>query len=170
MELRLSKLGKIVVAVAFFLYFVGYINDPLNNFLMNNINLVFHEAGHTLAIFLGQFIYVLAGSVFQVMVPLFLVGYFAWYRLELFSGSLLMYWLGSAIVSVGIYAADGKLRALPLITGDPDTHDWFYLFSTAGLLDHAEGIGFAIKAFGILVIFAAAVASFYFAAKEGEAV
>jgi len=40
------------------------------------VNLIFHEAGHIIFSFFGMFIHVLAGSAFQVALPLFISFFF----------------------------------------------------------------------------------------------
>lgn len=149
-------------------YFFLYIQDPMGEMVVNHFHLVMHEAGHTLAMFFGTFIHVLAGTAFQIFVPAVFVGYFFWYRREMFSGSVLLYLLGSSIINAGIYISDGAARALPLLGGDPDGHDWYYLLGVFDLLPHAPNLGLIVRMLGIMVIFAAAVLTFFYSLTKKD--
>lgn len=66
-------------------------------------------------------------------------------------------WLGQNALYVSTYAADAQERALPLITQDPSTHDWWMLLRTADLLAYDDTIGFvflglALLAFGTALL------------------
>src|SRR5688500_14433406 len=45
--------------------------------LMHGSLLIFHEAGHVIFMPFGEFLMVLGGSLFQLMVPAFFIAYFA---------------------------------------------------------------------------------------------
>ena len=44
--------------------------------LMDNIDLVIHEAGHVFFSLFGKFIYTLGGSLMQLIIPLIIAGFF----------------------------------------------------------------------------------------------
>jgi hypothetical protein len=150
---------KAIVAGLFSVYFIRciFFNDDHWCFI-DGANLVIHELGHFLFLPFGQFIYVLGGSLFQIIVPLAAVLYF--YRTDQrFSGALTLFWLGESIVNVSIYARDAVVRQLPLITGDIDSHDWHYLLSELGWLSHTEIVANAIFGIGVGVTVAAIILS-----------
>lgn len=118
---------------------------------IHGIDLVIHEAGHTFAIFLPHFLYVLAGSALQVLLP----AVCAWTFLkqgQIGSFAVALFWTGESVTDVAIYMADGKKRALPLLGGDPTGHDWHYLLGQLGLLNWAEFLGRLTFGVGIVIV------------------
>ncbi|OWL97932.1 hypothetical protein CBQ26_06780 [Deinococcus indicus] len=99
--------------LALWLTVPGILN-PLRGDLLGGVNLVFHEAGHVLLIPAGETLTLLGGSAAQVAVPLACAAAFLW-RGDRFAAG------------VAAYIRDAPLRQLDLITGDPDTHDWWQL-------------------------------------------
>ena len=124
------------------------------------INLVFHEAGHTIFIFFAEFIHVLAGSAFQVFVPAFCIGYFIWKR-QFGSAAVLGFWLGQSILNVAIYAGDAVVQVLPLLGGDDTMHDWNYLLNETGLINYTDAIAHGMYATGVAVMILSALACLY---------
>ena len=121
---------------------------------IHGVDLVIHEAGHTFAIILPRFFYVLGGSALQVVLPAVCAFTFLRQR-QIASFAVGLFWTGESITDVAIYMADGKKRALPLLTGDPAGHDWHYLLGQLGLLNWAEALGRLTFGVGILLITAA---------------
>lgn len=118
--------------------------------------LIIHEAGHVFFVPFGWTLRILGGSLFQLILP----GLFVWsflrrsYRPGV---QISLVWWGQNALYVSTYAADAQERALPLITNDPTTHDWWNLLRAAGLLpyDDVVGIAFlglALLAFGIALL------------------
>lgn len=144
---RYDPLKLLVLALAAFYVgrFVLFPSVILHAFLHWPL-LVFHEAGHLLMAPLGQLMALLGGSFWQVAVPLALVLYFALTR-QLFSAALLLFLLAFSLLDVSVYAADAQARALPLITFDPDTHDWWQILGRLELLsyDRVVATGFYLE-------------------------
>ena len=68
--------------------------------------------------------------------------------------AVVLFWLGTALVHVGVYMADARTQALGLVSmgaGEP-LHDWFYLLGRAGLLGQDRLIGGAIRLCGLLAM------------------
>lgn len=120
--------------------------------LIQDINLIFHEAGHTLFMWAPQFVTIVMGSGFEILVPLALTLYFL--RQEQVEGVVFgLWWTGTAFWSTGIYAGDALDRSLPLIGGmDQAFHDWYNILLDLKLLYQAEPIGQAIYFIGTLCI------------------
>ena len=122
---------------------------------IHGIDLVFHEAGHVIFGFFGEFLAVLGGSLMQVLIPVIATAAFVRTR-QWASGAVTLFWTGQALTDVAIYAADGRARALPLLA-EGLIHDWHYLLGRLGLLQSAESIGRAIFALGALTMIASLV-------------
>ncbi len=117
------------------------------------MNLVFHEAGHLIFGFFGQFIAVLGGSLNQVLIPAICVGAFLRTR-QYASAAVALFWTGQSLADVAVYAADGRAMALPLLA-EGLIHDWNYLLGTTGLLQRAELIGRLMFGGGALLMLGA---------------
>lgn len=108
--------------------------------LIHMVNLVFHEAGHVIFFFFGHFLYVLGGSLTEVLIP-FLVTIHFLRQHDWLGVSVGAWWSSTAWLSVGIYISDAQERALPLITGDIESHDWHHLLSLLNILPYDNLIG-----------------------------
>jgi hypothetical protein len=93
---------------------------------------------------------VAGGTVFQLGLPL-LAGIIFYRQGDVFAVTVALFWLGTNAVEVGIYAADARARALPLVspsTAEP-IHDWYYMLARAGLLRLDLLIGGLFRAGGL---------------------
>ena len=109
------------------------------------VNLPFHEAGHVLFSPFGRFIAVAGGSLFQVMVPLVVMGVFLFSHRDIFGSSVAWWWAGQSIWDLTPYIYDaraGNMTLLGGITGrdNPDVHDWKNLLTWTGLLKYDHSI------------------------------
>ena len=103
------------------------------------ISLVFHEAGHVIFGFFGQFITILGGSLNQVLVPAVCTGVFLT-RQQWGSASATLFWTGQSLADVAVYVYDGRAMALPLLA-EGLIHDWNFILGRLGLLYRAETLG-----------------------------
>ena len=155
---------KLIVAVIASLYFFWCAYDPYQWHLIDGVNLLIHEAGHIIFSALGEFLMIAGGSLFQIIMPAIFVGYFSYQR-QLFSAALVLFWVGESILNVSVYAGDSLALQLPLLGGSDTLHDWNYLLSSTGLLQHTAAIAGGIRLLGTLVVIAASVGAFVFARR-----
>jgi len=108
--------------------------------LLDNIDLVIHEAGHFFFSLFGKFIYTLGGTLMQIILPSIIAGYFFRnnYRTGVQFGLL---WLGQNFINISVYAADAQTRKLPLLGGNKVYHDWHYLLGEIGILEYDYPVG-----------------------------
>ena len=161
-RLTSSNYGKLVAAVLATLYFGRCILTATDWHFIDNVNLLIHEAGHAIFFFFGEFLYILGGSLFQVLFPLVFVGYFVW-KQQFFSASLVLFWIGENLLNVSVYAGDAIVMQLPLLGGDTNGHDWHNILSMLHALQFTSVVSGTIYAAGIIVIVLAAAGSLYFA-------
>jgi len=114
---------------------------------MHSINLVFHEAGHFIFFWAPRQIMVIMGTGLQIIIPFFFMIVFIRQN-DWFASCVMSWWGFQSIVDSAYYIADAKDRSMPLITGDPDSHDWWYLLGQWGILDYSEFIGNIIMYLG----------------------
>jgi hypothetical protein len=111
-----------------------------NFFFLHNFNLIIHEAGHVIFMFLGEFITFLGGTLLQLMIPIGAITSF-FLRKEFYNCAVCLFWLSVNFFDVSRYMSDARSQELPLLGGEAVTHDWFYLFGRMGLLNYDQTIG-----------------------------
>jgi hypothetical protein len=117
--------------------------------LIDNVDLVIHEAGHFFFSFFGKFIYTLGGTLMQIILPSIIAGFFL--RNNYRTGvQFSLLWLGQNFINISVYAADARARRLPLLGGDKVYHDWHYLLGELGILQHDQMVGLIF--FGIAIM------------------
>jgi hypothetical protein len=160
------KTSKLIVAVLAGLYFLWCAFDPYEWRLIDGVNLVIHEAGHFVFRPFGEFITIAGGSLFQVIMPALFVIYFAYHR-NLYSASMVIFWVGQSTLNVSVYAGDAVAMQLPLLGGPDSFHDWNYLLTSMDLLMATSKVALLIRAAGTLLILGGCIGSVWFA-RNGE--
>ncbi len=145
--------GKLIGALIAIVYIVYAIHTPQEFHIISTVNLIFHEAGHTLAAFFGKFIHFIAGSAMQIIVPLIIAGYF-FLRREFYSSGIVIMWMGQSMVEVSVYMGDAQRMILPLLGGDAVEHDWNTLFTMLGVLNYTDQIANATYFAALLIVLA----------------
>ncbi len=156
-----DRYARTAVALLASAYFIHYALTPDDWHFIDNANLIFHEAGHAIFIFFGQFIHILMGSGFQVLLPLSIALYF-FYTRQRFSGAITLMWVGQNLINVSIYAGDAIVMQLPLLGGDSVIHDWNYLLTTMNILRYAPEVASTLDTLGYCTIGAGIVLTFCF--------
>jgi hypothetical protein len=152
------RLGLVIVACA---YFWHYALTYTQWHFIDIVNLIFHEAGHTIFFFLGDFIRIAAGSGFQVALPLFITCYF-FYTKQKISGVICLMWVGQNLLNVSVYAGDAIKMQLDLLGGDGVIHDWNYLLSTLNILKYTPAVASSVYWLGLLIIFTGTFLALYY--------
>lgn len=129
----------------------------INNSIMHNINLAFHEAGHVLFMALGNFMMVLGGSLMQLIVPAVVMMAFVFKHENAFGGAVALWWLGQSAMDLAPYVYDARSGQLLLIGGfigreRPGSHDWTNLLGRLGMLDDAHALGTFTNFVGMVVM------------------
>jgi hypothetical protein len=123
------------------------------------INLPFHEAGHILFIPLGQFMTVLGGSLFQVIVPAGLTVIFLTKHRDVFGAAVTWWWTGENFVDLAPYIDDARKLSLVLIGGrtgaEVEGHDWERILMTLGWLHLDHALGRLAHVFGVMIMMSA---------------
>jgi hypothetical protein len=122
--------------------------------LLRWFDLVFvpiHEGGHLLFGWFGsKWLMIAGGTLLQLFVPFALAVYFV-FRRQVPGTAFCAFFFFEQFLPVATYMADSRSQSLTYVTvGDPDLaeHDWAYLFSHAGVLDHDIQIGAFVRVMG----------------------
>jgi hypothetical protein len=118
--------------------------------LLDNIDLVIHEAGHFFFSFFGKFIYTLGGTLMQIILPSIIALFFFRnnYRTGVQFGLL---WLGQNFINISVYAADARARKIPLLGGNKVYHDWHYILGELGILEYDQEVGYVLVGIAIII-------------------
>jgi hypothetical protein len=127
---------------------------------LHNVNLIFHEAGHAILMFFGQFIHLVGGSLMQITVPTALCVYF-FITQQRYSSAIALWWTGQNFLDVSIYIKDAQERLLPLLGGEASLHDWHFILLDLRLLVYDNIIGNITYGIGILIYVVAIAAGLY---------
>ena len=127
--------------------------DPDSSTIFGGITLAFHEMGHLIFSFLGQFICVLMGSGTQILIPILVIVLFYKQQRDFFGMAVGGFWLSFSLFDVARYVADARAQELPLVNigGGDAEHDWYYLLSRVHLLSFDHGIAFLIRGVALIV-------------------
>jgi hypothetical protein len=125
---------------------------------LHRANLAFHEFGHLFFRPLGQTMTILGGSLFQVLLPVALAGYFAVWQQDNFAAAAASWWAGQNLVDLAPYIRDAEYRALPLVGGrGEESHDWGNLLEHWNAVDQCHAIARTSFATGLLLMAASLV-------------
>lgn len=123
--------------------FIGmdFRSNAIGQSWFHNVNLIFHEAGHMIFRPFGRTMMILGGSLFQVLVPLMLMGVFLSLHRDGFAAAVCLWWVGQSLMDVAPYIADARALRLPLLGGgtgadSPGMHDWANLLRPRGWLQY----------------------------------
>lgn len=133
---------------------------PALLWILDIINLFIHEAGHLFFKIFGMWLHIIAGSLFQVALPLALAIVTARHRLS--QVGYPAFWVGESLVNVSVYIKDAPYKHLRLIARGL-IHDWNWLLS--GNLEAAEPLGEIAYWLGILLCIGSVTGGAYFAVR-----
>lgn len=139
-------------------------------FVIDNLTLIIHEAGHTIfGIFGWRFLTVLGGTLLQILLP-FLLFIVSWRSRKIVVSQASLYWLGFAWLDSAAYCADAYTQDLPLIGNLPkSSHDFLNILSDMNILNHYKTISWIMFVIGCFIL-VTGIALPYFSKKRTETV
>jgi hypothetical protein len=142
------------VPVWLYLAYVGVeqFQHPLEfHSLFAAINLCIHEGGHLLFRPFGDTLHIAGGTIAQLGAPIISMSVLLKQR-DYFGITVCLGWLSTNLIGVGVYMADARDQALPLVSAEGGDgaiiHDWNYLFGDLGLLGADKTIGLFTRGLG----------------------
>ena len=161
---------RIIVLVALAWILRRHLTDPAYSSIFAGVNLGFHEMGHAaLGWFGNRMLTTAGGTLFEVGVPV-AAGIYLWVKQrDPFGAAFCLFWMGTALFGAGVYAADARAQALPLVSPfgpvDVDSHDWTVMLLRIGRISQDQQIGGALRAGGALAMTAGLAAGGWIAWK-----
>ncbi len=147
------------------LYFLYCLATPSDWHFIDGVNLIFHEAGHTIIGILGnEFLAVAGGTILQLLVPFGTAAYFFKTEQRLSSMVALM-WAGQSLVNVSVYAGDAQAMSLDLIGGENAIHDWSYMLNALHMIRHTPQVAAGIYMMAAICIVGAIAYAAYVCAN-----
>lgn len=158
---KIGRLARAAVLLGLVVWTWQFARAPMGSESVLHLpNLVFHEAGHVLLGFSGDFIRVLGGSLFQFALPLALAGAFL-RQGDPFGASVCTWWAGQNLLDLAPYIADARALQLVLLGGktgaEVEGHDWEYLLTELGWLQHDRTLGLWAHRVGLMMMAGAIV-------------
>ena len=155
---RLAWYGRIAAFLLLAVWGTGVVLSRMTDapVVLHLTVILFHEAGHVIFSPFGEALRVAGGTLGQLLMPL--VCAIALHRRDdNFGAAICLAWMALSGIDASIYAYDAADPLLPLIgggTGADSFHDFIFLFERYGQLHHARGWAMAIKALGVLGLYA----------------
>ena len=112
-----------------------------------------HELGHVVLRFGGEFVGVAGGTIFQLGFPLVAMFMFLRQR-DYFAVTVGSSWLSYNMYTMATYIADSREMKLDYVTvggGGEGIHDWDYMLTAFGLLEHDKQIAFLVRVVAFFV-------------------
>jgi len=125
------------------------------------INTPFHEAGHMFFMPLGKFMHTLGGTLGQFLMPLICFVVLLWKTRDAFGAAVCFWWFGENMLDIVAYMDDALVLTMPLLGGNTGNtspygfHDWEYLLTETGLIQHAHGLAKSVHIIGSILMIAA---------------
>lgn len=122
------------------------------------LSIVPHEAGHLVCTPFGWVLYVLGGSIWQVLIYVLLALYVG--ALQGRHRLALVFWTiaGHSLINLSVYIADAAERKLPLIFGmDKSHHDWGNLLAHYDALAYDDTLALIVMLAGAALVSIAAL-------------
>lgn len=125
---------------------------------MHAILLPFHEAGHVLFAFMGDFMHVAGGTIGQLAMPVVAAIALQRGRGDSFGAAVAVWWLACSLMDVAPYAWDALEPRLILLggqTGEDGPHDWIQMLNAVGRLQSAHAVGQGFHRLGAVTMIVA---------------
>ena len=127
-------------------------------FIIDDANLLFHEAGHLICGLFGATMGLYGGTLGQLVFPI-ISGIAFWRQRSWVSVSVAMLWFFENIFNISPYVADARAQKLPLVGGGE--HDWTNILSRWEALQYDTTLASILIVIGWLGLFATVVWTTY---------
>ena len=133
------SIGFIILVILIIVNDDGFIR------VIDDANLLFHEAGHLIFGVFGNTMGLYGGTLGQLVIPVICaIAFLIWKSYVSVAVALL--WFFENFFNIAMYVADARARVLPLVGGGK--HDWTTILSGLGALQHDTTIASALRVAG----------------------
>ncbi|NQV35123.1 MAG: hypothetical protein HQ515_20685 [Phycisphaeraceae bacterium] len=139
---------KKIIAICLLPYAVWLVLFYRYHFL-DGANLLIHEAGHMVFLPLGLTLHIIGGTLWQLVFPAVVAGYF-WRRRQRYESAVGCLWLGESLMYTAVYVGDAMAMILPRVGGP--IHDWNWLLHRVGLLGQCQTIAWGLHGIASAVV------------------
>ena len=130
---------------------------------IDHLNLLIHEGGHLFFNYFGEWMGVLGGTLLQLLIPLAFALVFL-FRRDKYASALFGIWFGESMMYMYVYMRDAQDQLLPLVGGGG--HDWNWIFSHMGVLEHCEGIALFFQVLASIIVLSSVTYMLYDAFRK----
>lgn len=120
--------------------------------LLDDLNLLIHEAGHLVFNPFGYLIGLFGGTIMQILIPAVFLIYFCKNK-DYLGTAFSVFWIGENFINISTYIKDAKFQELSLVGGG--IHDWNAILTSLNLLESYKLIGDMIFILGLIFLIAA---------------
>jgi hypothetical protein len=145
----ITIIGKVGIFILLIVWTQNLLSQERPWIFLDGVNLLFHEAGHVLFIFGGEFLSFLGGTIAQLSIPC-LIGIYFLIKKQFFELFFSLFWLGDNLINVSLYIKDARSQTLELVGGG--IHDWNTILSQLNLLSSDQIIGSVVSIIGNLCL------------------
>jgi len=148
-------------------------NEIAASFL-HKVNLPFHEAGHIVFRPFGAFITSLGGTLGQLLMPSVCMLVLWLKTRDPYGAALALWWVGENFLDISPYINDARAGRLPLLGGNTGEfspygfHDWTYLLTESGFLQHDHQLAKFSHVIGSLLMITALIGCGYLVMKQKQ--
>lgn len=138
------KLTAFIIGFAMMVTLI-VLNDDGYIRVIDDLNLVFHEAGHLIFGIFGYTPGLWGGTLGQLLMPLICAGVFLWRRWYV-SVAVILLWFFQNFFNIAVYAGDARAQVLPLLGGGK--HDWATILTGMNAMHLDTSIATGLRAAG----------------------
>ncbi|NNG17219.1 MAG: hypothetical protein HKM89_12135 [Gemmatimonadales bacterium] len=129
-----------------------HVADTEYRSIFSGITFGVHELGHLVFAFFGPFLSFAGGSIAQLLLPIAAGALLLRHR-DYFGMAVTGGWLSMSLAEMAVYMADAREQALVLLGFGPDPeHDWYYLLSALGLLEHDTALADLTRLLALVIL------------------
>lgn len=121
---------------------------PKRGWIIQAVNLRVHETGHFVFAPFGEFMAAAGSTLAQLIMPCMFLVYFL-RRGDGYAVGVMLWWIGKNFWEISVYAGDAQAQVLPLVGGG--VHDWYFMLTELGWLQHTQLVAKVIHAIGVVV-------------------
>ena len=148
--------GRVVLWAVLLAWGANIATSPIQegwNSVIHYINLPIHETGHLLFTPFGRLMHFLGGTIFQILMPLIIMGAFLIKKRDSLAAAVCLWWAGQNCIDSASYIYDARAKTANLVGGG--THDWAWILGRLGRMSQDHEIARTVFAIGVMIMLAA---------------